>query len=116
VIHVQTNTFEGAARNALDEPLVELAVAIGGRDLDAQLVAGALVGQFPLQAGHQVAVSMQIGERLSRARAVDDFTRIVLQRVVEQYDGVLRDGHSLDIPLSLYRGGRRTRPTAGGLV
>jgi len=61
---------------------------------DAVMLSGETsVGKFPLEAGNQVAVSMQIGEWFSRGRAVNNLTRIVFQCVVDRYDAVLGNGH-----------------------
>ena len=60
-----TATKQRTTRHALDQILVELAVTIGGRDLHIELVAFALAFQLALQARNEVAVAMDIGERLA---------------------------------------------------
>ena len=83
--------FEGPARDFLDEVLAELAVTVGGRDFDRQLVAGVLAFELALESRHQVAVPVKIGKRLAPGGAVDDRTGIILQGVVEQDDRVFLD-------------------------
>jgi len=86
------NPLQRAARNLLDEILAVLAVAIGGRDFDSQLVAGVLAFQLALESWHEIAMPLQVGEGLGVGRTVDDFPGIILEGVVERDDGVFLDG------------------------
>jgi peptidyl-dipeptidase Dcp len=58
-------------------------------------------------------MAMQVGERLSGARAVEHFAGIVFQRVMERYDGVLCDGH---VQIGLMKLGPTAAAGAGSIV
>src|SRR5690348_11601908 len=73
---------QSATGNALHEALVVLAVAFRGRNPHADLVADVMTRQLPLQSRDDVAVAMQVGERLAGGGAVDDRARVVFQGVV----------------------------------
>ena len=86
------DAFERAPRHALDQRLVVLAVGVGRGDFHAQLVAGGLAFELALQAGNQVAVAVQIGERRALG-GVELLAFVVSECVVDEDDRVLGNLH-----------------------
>ena len=87
------NSFQCTPRDALHQRLVVLAIAVGGRNFHAQLVACGFALELTLQARNQIARAVQIGERLASRGTVECLTGVVAQRVMDQDDSVLGDLH-----------------------
>src|SRR5207244_7414390 len=64
---------------ALHESLVILPVAIGRRDRHLQLVPSVLARQLALETRYEIAMAVQVRERLAPGRTVDDIARVILQ-------------------------------------
>src|SRR5947209_5012452 len=58
------DSLEGTPRHLLNELVTAFAVTVRRRHFDSQFLAGALAFQLALETGNQVAVAVQIGERL----------------------------------------------------
>jgi hypothetical protein len=82
------HALQRALRHALDQGRIMLAVAFlrlnGHRDAGAVLLALECL----LQARHQVAVPLDVGQRFTAGRAVDHAAVIVFEGVVNEYDFV----------------------------
>ena len=72
-----------------------LAVAFLGRDGNRDLAAVLLALERLLEARDQVAVPLNIGQRLAAGRTIDHGTGVVLERVVNQYDSVCSNFHGV---------------------
>src|SRR5258705_13625512 len=70
--------LEGTARHALHESLVILPVAIGWRDRYLQLVPSVLARQLALETGYEIAMAVQVRERLPPGRNGDDMDPSIL--------------------------------------
>src|SRR5260370_25212017 len=86
--------LEGTARHALHESLVKLPIAIGRRDRHLQLVPSVLARQLALETGYEIAMAVQVRERLALRGTVDDIADVILQVVVNADDLVLPDAHT----------------------
>ena len=69
------------------------AVALGGRHGDRDGIAVLLAFEGLLEAGNQIAVTLDVGQGISSGRAVDDSSLVVLEGVVNEYDTVCSDLH-----------------------
>ena len=82
---------ESLLRHDLHQALVAQAIRPLRRDGDVELVAGGLAVERLLEARDDVALAVQVAERRTAARGVDDGALLVAQGVIERYDAVLRD-------------------------
>ena len=87
------DTLERAARHALHELRVVLAVTFGRSDRDLQPIADGATRQLTLESRDQLPVTVQIGEGLVGDGAIDHLSRIVPEDVVDADDLVLTDAH-----------------------
>ena len=87
------DTLEGVTRHFLDQLLLYFAVTFGGGNLGVDLVAGGLAFEFLFQTRNDVAGAVEVGQRLAAFRAVQHFTCIIGQGVVERDNGILRNLH-----------------------
>src|SRR5207237_10571615 len=102
------------ARHLLNQLRVVLAITVGGRERHGELVPDATAGQLTLKTGHEIAVAVQIRQRLARRGTVDDLPCLVPHRVMDADDLVLADAHvgrGRTTPLTA----PRTQASAGGL-
>jgi hypothetical protein len=107
---------ERSTRHLLDELLVALAVTVGRRNLDVELVARRLALELLLEPRDDVPVTVNVGEGLATRRAVEHLAVVVRERVMNRDDLVRSDDHrySLSIPESCAAGKptRTFRPAA----
>lgn len=85
-LHARLEVFhalECRARHHLDQFRVARAVAFLGCHVDLELVTGRAAFQCLFQARHDMAFAMDVGQRLTPVRTVDDVALVVGQRVVE---------------------------------
>src|SRR5207253_4693020 len=87
------DSLQRTARHLLNQLRVVLAITVGGRERHGELVPDATAGQLTLKTGHEIAVAVQIRERLARRGTVDDLPCLVPQRVMDADDLVLADAH-----------------------
>src|SRR5690606_36360502 len=110
--------FEGGGRKLLNQAVVTLAVAFFRRHGHVQLVAHFLAHQRLFQTGDDVAVTVQIGQRLlPLVGGVDGLTGVVGQGVVERHHLVVCNLHGCPfrvdefwagtVPAPAYRHGNR---------
>src|SRR5271156_229485 len=85
--------LQGTLGHALHQRLVARAVALFGRQthLDAVPLGFALERLF--QAGYEIAVPLDVGERLAARRAVEYLAVVVFERVVDQHHAICRYLH-----------------------
>src|SRR5882762_3243643 len=104
--------LEGTAWHALHESLVILPVAIGRRDRHLQLVPSVLARQLALETGYEIAMAVQVRERLAPGGTVDDIAGVILQGVVDADNLVPRDAHTSPVYQSEARAPSRARKNA----
>ena len=66
---------------------------LGGRHGDRDGIAVLLAFEGLLEAGDQIAVTLDVGQGFTAGRAVDDGSLVVLEGVVNEYDSVCSDLH-----------------------
>src|SRR5437660_8355920 len=76
------DSLQRTARHLLNQLRVVLAITVGGRERHGELVPDATAGQLTLKTGHEIAVAVQIRQRLARRGTVDDLPCLVPQRVM----------------------------------
>src|SRR5437660_5934790 len=87
------DSLQRTARHLLNQLRVVLAITVRGRERHGELVPDATAGQLTLKTGHEIAVAVQIRQRLARRGTVDDLPCLVPQRVMDADDLVLADAH-----------------------
>src|SRR5690606_23205087 len=90
----QLRIAEVLLRDALGQAVATLAIGLGGRDVDAEALAGLLVHHRLLQAGDDVAVADQDRDRLTLLRALQRLLADFGDGVVETDDAVFFDLHA----------------------
>ena len=93
----RTSPSQLALRHALHELLVALAVAFRRHERDLELVARALALESLFQSRDEVAMALDVGERIAARGAVEHFPLIILEGVVDQdhaVGGYFHDGIS----------------------
>src|SRR5215469_9465537 len=88
------DALQCAPRYLLHEAVVVFPVTIGWRDLHLQPVTGLATCQLVLEPGDEIAVTVQVRERLTLSGAVDELTGIIAQRVMDTDDLILADAHT----------------------
>lgn len=73
---------EGTAWYSLDERLILLAISIGGGDSHLQFIAGSLTLKFAFETRNQVAMTLQIGKRITAGGAIEHLACVVGECVV----------------------------------
>lgn len=79
--------------NGLNHFFVALSVSVGGVDADLETVADSLALEFGFETGNDVAGTMEVDERLSALRSVEDLSVVIGQLVLERCHGILGDLH-----------------------
>src|SRR5204862_6006263 len=80
------DSLQRSARHSLNQLRVVLAITVGGRERHGELVPGAAAGQLTLKTGHEIAVAVQIRQRLARRGTVADHPCLLTQRVLDAPD------------------------------
>src|SRR5690606_36824947 len=81
-------------RDTLGQAVATLAIGLGGRDVDAEALAGLLVHHRLLQAGDDVSVADQDRDRLTLLRALQRLLADFGDGVLETDDAVFFDLHA----------------------
>ena len=82
-----------ASRYALDQAVVARAIALGRRDHDGERGTVRLALERLLQTRNQIAVALDVGERLATRRTVEHGAAVVLQRVMNRDHPVCGNFH-----------------------
>ena len=87
------DAVEGATWNDLHEFVDVAAIPVFSGDIDVETVACHMSGHLALEAGNDIARTVQIGQRLAAFGTVDDLARIVGQGVVKGRNAALGNLH-----------------------
>jgi hypothetical protein len=95
-LHARLQVFdalERGLRHDLDKLRVAHAVTLFRHHVDLELIAGLLAFQRLLEARDDMALAVDVSQRLATVGAVDDVALVVGQRVVEGNDVAIADLH-----------------------
>jgi hypothetical protein len=87
------NAAKRTTRYFLDQRLVVLTVRFGCDNLHLQLVAGLFALELTLQSWNEIAIALEVRERIAASRRIERFALVVREGVMNRYDGVLSDLH-----------------------